>query len=202
LLPRKVENPKPGGLVGDPRAPVPPVEFPNFTTFVSVSSNHNSPAGHWQQWLAECGEVFFLYARQQTRCEADAKDVFQDALTESWQKTGGKVPARAMVLATIRRRAMDLGRSLDRRARREQRAVAETDDWFAPDFAESDTRSHLALAIRGLPQNLREVLVLRMWGELTFPAIARLTGVPPATATSRYRYAIERLRECLTELQP
>ena len=41
-----------------------------------------------------------------------------------------------------------------------------------------------------------------MWVDLTFPAIARLTGVPLATATSRYRYAIERLRECLTELKP
>jgi RNA polymerase sigma-70 factor (ECF subfamily) len=68
--------------------------------------------------------------------------------------------------------------------------VAKTDDWFAPDFAAADTRNHLSLAIRELPENLREVLVLRMWGDLTFPAIARLTGVPLATATSRYRYAI------------
>ena len=169
---------------------------------MSVSSNHSTAAGHWQQWLADSGEAFFLYARQQTRCEADAKDVFQDALTESWRKTGGNIPDRAMVLATIRRRAMDLGRSLDRRARREQRTLEETDDWFLPDFAAADTRSHLAHAIRELPENLREVLVLRMWGDLSFPDIARLTGAPIATATSRYRYAIERLRDCLTELMP
>jgi RNA polymerase sigma-70 factor (ECF subfamily) len=169
---------------------------------VFFRSNQSTAETRWQQWLAECGEVFLLYARQQTRCEADAKDVFQDALTESWQKTGGAVPERAMVLATIRRRAIDLGRSLDRRARREQRVLAETADWFVPDHAEADTRSYLSRAIRELPDNLREVLVLRMWGDLTFPAIARLTGVPLATATSRYRYAIERLRECLTELKP
>jgi len=169
---------------------------------VSVSSNPSTAACHWQQWLAECGEVFFLYARQLTRCEADAKDVFQDALTESWRKSGGEVPERPVVLATIRRRAVDLGRSLDRRTRREQRAVEESDEWFVPDFAAADTRNHLSQAIRQLPENLREVLVLRMWGDLTFPAIARLTGVPLATATSRYRYAIERLRECLTELKP
>lgn len=178
------------------------LEFSNSNSFVSVPSDQTSAASRWQQWLAEAGEAFFLYARQQTRCESDAKDVFQDALTESWQKTGGEVPERGMVLATIRRRAIDLGRSLDRRTRREQRAAAETDDWFAPDFAAADTRSHLSQAIRELPENLREVLVLRMWNDLTFPAIARLTGVPLATATSRYRYAIERLRDCLTELKP
>lgn len=181
---------------------LPFTESSNPSFLVSFFSNHSTTADRWQQWLAECGEVFFLYARQQTRCEADAKDVFQDALTESWQKTGGAVPERAMVLATIRRRAVDLGRSLDRRTRREQRAVEETDEWFVPDFAAADTSSHLSQAVRELPEHLREVLVLRMWGDLSFPAIARLTGAPLATATSRYRYAIERLRDCLTELKP
>jgi RNA polymerase sigma-70 factor (ECF subfamily) len=169
---------------------------------VSTSSNHSDASSRWQQWLADSGEAFFLYARQQTRCDADAKDVFQEALTESWQKSGGELPERPTVLATIRRRAMDLGRSLDRRSKREQRSLETSEDWFAPDFTATDTRCHLSRAIRELPQNLREVLVLRMWGDLGFPAIARLTGVPLATATSRYRYAIERLRECLTELKP
>jgi DNA-directed RNA polymerase specialized sigma24 family protein len=57
-------------------------------------------------------------------------------------------------------------------------------------------------AIGGLPDALREVLILRIWGDLSFPAIASLTNVPLATATSRYRYALERLRGVLTELKP
>jgi RNA polymerase sigma-70 factor (ECF subfamily) len=123
-------------------------------------------------------------------------------LTEAWRKAGGRIPDKALVLATIRRRAIDLGRSLDRRTRREQAVIEDRPDWFAPDFTEGDTRDHLVAAVQALPEALREVLILKNWGDLTFPAIARMTGVPVATATSRYRYALERLRGTLTEVRP
>ena len=166
------------------------------------TSTPGRSATRWQRWLDEHGERFFLYARQQTRSESDAKDVFQDALTEAWHKASGNVPDRALVIATIRRRAIDLGRSTDRRSRREEAFADEVPAWFESDFSAGDTGEYLATAIRELPDPLREVLVLRIWEEMSFPAIARLTGVPTATATSRYRYALDRLRGCLTELQP
>lgn len=40
----------------------------------------------WQRWIDEHAEVCFLYARQQTRCEADAQDVLQEAFVETWSK--------------------------------------------------------------------------------------------------------------------
>ena len=146
--------------------------------------------------------MFFLYARQQTRCEADAKDVLQDSLIESWRKSGDHLPEKAMVFATIRRRAIDLGRSIDRRQRREQDVAHDHCTWFVPDFADADTHEHMTRVIASLPPDLREVLILRIWGDMTFPAIAQMTEIPVATATSRYRYAIARLRENLTEWQP
>ena len=156
----------------------------------------------WQEWVDQHAEIFFLYARQQTRSEADAKDVLQDSLTEAWTKAAGGIPDKAMVFATIRRRAVDLGRSIDRRQKREQSVVRDQSEWFLPDYSASDTRRWLAAAVMELPADFREVLILRIWGDLSFPAIAQLTNVPCATSTSRYRYAIERLREHLAELQP
>jgi RNA polymerase sigma-70 factor (ECF subfamily) len=158
--------------------------------------------GRWQRWLDANGERFLLFARQQTRTEADAQDVLQDALTESWRKSAGRVPDRALVIATIRRRAMDLGRSLDRRSRREQDFCGERPAWFVEDFSAGDTGAHLAQAIERLSEPLREVLILRIWEDLSFPAIARLTDVPTSTASSRYQYALSQLRECMTELKP
>ena len=146
--------------------------------------------------------MFFLYSRQQTRSEADAKDGFQDALVEAWQKTDRRIPDKALVFATIRRRAIDLGRSTDRRSKREQLVAADLDNWFVSDFAKEDTRRFLKNALGELPDLQREVLILRVWGDLSFPAIANLTNVTVATATSRYRYALERLRDSLAELKP
>src|SRR6516225_1830685 len=83
----------------------------------------------WRRWLDDHAPKFLLYARQQTRCEADAQDVVQEALMEAVQRTPS--PAPAFVFATIRRRAIDLGRSQTRRTGREL-ATAEGADtcWF------------------------------------------------------------------------
>lgn len=156
----------------------------------------------WQEWLGTHGELFLLYARQQTRSEDDARDIFQDALFEAWRKSPGRMPDKALVLATIRRRAIDLGRRTDCRASRERRAGDGMEHWFTIDFSRNDTHRQLNRAIAELPENLREVLVLRIWADLSFPDIARLTRVPVPTATSRYRYALERLRSTTAELQP
>lgn len=159
---------------------------------------------NWAAWIDENGKAFFLYARQQCRSESDAKDVLQDALTETWNKTSKGLPNRSLVFATIRRRAIDFGRSTDRRAIREFKYNGKGENWFLPDYSVSDVRHQLASAIETLPDTLREVLILKIWGDLTFPAISQLIGIPTATATSRYRYALERLREntILTELKP
>ena len=169
---------------------------------MSLLSLCSTESSRWKEWLEAQGEVFFLYSRQQTRSDADAKDVFQEALVEAWQKTGDAIPDKALVFATIRRRAIDLGRSLDRRLKREQNVAADREGWFVIDYAEGDTRRYLRDALAVLPDPQREVLILRIWGDLSFPAIANLTDVTVATATSRYRYALEHLRGSLTELKP
>ena len=166
-----------------------------------MQSSFSSQPSAWHQWWQAEGSVFFLYARQQTRCEADAKDVLQDSLIEAWRKSGDALPDKAIVFATIRRRAIDLGRSTDRRSRRENDVAMDRAKWFMPDFSDFDTHQRISEAIASLSTDVREVLVLRIWGDLTFPAIAQLMETPVATATSRYRYALEQLRETLTELK-
>ena len=158
----------------------------------------------WTAWIEENGESFFLYARSQCRSDADAKDVLQEALTETWGRSGSKLPDRALVFATIRRRAIDAARSMDRRKIREVDFSSLGTDFFCPDFSASDVRHQLASAVEALPDSLQEVVVLRIWGGLTFSEIAKLMNLPLPTATSRYRYALERLREStvLTELKP
>jgi RNA polymerase sigma-70 factor (ECF subfamily) len=53
-------------------------------------------------------------------------------------------------------------------------------------------------AMARLPEAQREVLVLKIWGELTFDEIARELDIPLNTAASRYRYALAALRQELT----
>jgi DNA-directed RNA polymerase specialized sigma24 family protein len=98
-------------------------QTPFAFTFVAIPDDTDSAL--WQDWLDQHGEVFLLFARQQTRCEADARDVFQEALIDAWRRSGSRPPDRALVFAQIRRRAIDLARSIDRRVRREQTTLRE-----------------------------------------------------------------------------
>ncbi len=66
---------------------------------------------------------------------------------------------------------------------------------------EPEFDADLAQAVKTLPPHLREVLVLKIWGELTFRQIAETLDLPPATAASRYRYALEHLRTALKEVR-
>ena len=58
----------------------------------------------------------------------------------------------------------------------------------------------LDTALRALPQEQREVIVLRVWGQMTFEEAAAALEIPANTAASRYRYALAKLREQLKPL--
>ena len=159
--------------------------------------DHQPPSEPWRTWLAAGARRFLLFARDQTRCEADAHDVLQEALVESWRRHGDGPPPEALVFATIRRRAIDLARREQRRERRELAAP----QWFATPPEEPGLDAELERAVKALPPHLREVVVLKTWSALTFQQIAETLGVPLNTAASRYRYALEHLREALKELR-
>jgi RNA polymerase sigma-70 factor (ECF subfamily) len=55
----------------------------------------------------------------------------------------------------------------------------------------------LHAALFTLSEEQREVVVLRIWSGMTLEEVAALTGVPLNTAASRFRYALEKLRELL-----
>ncbi|MEY3392581.1 MAG: polymerase sigma factor SigW [Verrucomicrobiota bacterium] len=153
----------------------------------------------WRAWFAEHGARLRLIARQWTRSEADADDVLQEAFVRFW-KHQRHLPGNpnALVVTSIRRAALDLLRRADRRAAREKIVGEEADTvaWFEP---EADPRlAALAASLQRLPDEQREVVVLKAWGDLTFEEIGDQLSISPNTAASRWRYAMEALRRHLT----
>jgi RNA polymerase sigma-70 factor (ECF subfamily) len=60
-------------------------------------------------------------------------------------------------------------------------------------------REGIQRAIDGLPEDQKEVFLLRQMGGVPFAEIARITGTPENTAKSRMRYALERLQKELRD---
>ncbi len=70
--------------------------------------------------------------------------------------------------------------------------------------AESDSlnlelQTRIRAAIDGLPEEQREIFLLRESADLQFNEIARIVGCPENTVKSRMRYALEKLREALAD---
>ena len=162
---------------------------------IQIKQDEGHPDREWNRFLDSQGDALFLFARQLTRTESDAKDLTQQVLVEAWKISHGEVPDKALVFSMLRRRAIDMGRSKDRRVQREIDFSDNHEQWFLPNFENRDAAAKLDEALKILPDTLREVVTLRIWGDLSFPEIANTTGVTVATATSRFRYGVERLRK-------
>ncbi len=67
-----------------------------------------------------------------------------------------------------------------------------------PEASESAARGEeiakLREAIEELPAEQREVVMMRLHGEMRFAQIAKVQGAPAGTVRARYRYGLEKLR--------
>ena len=169
----------------------------------SRESNHEH--GTWKDWIEAHGPRLLLCARQWTRSLADAEDVLQEAFVRYW-KHQRHLPGdpQALLVTSIRRAALDLARREDRRTARELRSDGALEDrgtFFEKLPGEGDERrQEIEAALLRLPEEQREVLVLKIWRECTFEQVGETLGIPPNTAASRYRYALNALRKQLEPL--
>ncbi len=152
---------------------------------------------NWKSCFSEVAPGLLLFARQWVHSAADAEDIVQEVFIKFWRRNH-KIENRALLYAAVRSIALDFIRRDSRRARREASAVGEIDEFIEPQFEfEDDTQRALAEAINFLPCEQREVLVMKIWNELTFAEIAGALGISQNTAASRYRYALAALRNAL-----
>ena len=149
----------------------------------------------WKVCFAELGPGLVLFARQFVRQLPDAEDIVQDAFVRFWRKQHS-VNDRGLLYATVRTTALDLLRRDARRARREATASADMEQITEPHFDFDDgSQRALAAAVDLLPVEQREVLVMKIWNELTFAEIASALSISQNTAASRYRYALASLKK-------
>ena len=86
--------------------------------------------------------------------------------------------------------------SLNRRRDRSREApLTDEGSWLEGPPGIGESALALQSALQTLPDEQREIVVLKIWGGLTFDEAATLAGVSANTAASRYRYALTKLRE-------
>lgn len=160
-----------------------------------------SPAAAWKQWLAENGPRLLLFARGWSQNREDAEDLVQEAILKMWHHQADKghtPPDLPLVFSTIRFCGLNHHRSEKRRRKREESIIYLNDFqdvWLDPVLEEDEEAVILRNSVQNLSRKLREVLIMKFWGGLTFQQIAETLAISPNTAASRYRYAMEQLAQ-------
>lgn len=142
------------------------------------------------------GGALTLYARLWCRAP-------DDAVQETWiqliQQDSPPEKLLPWLYTTVRNRAMNLARGESRRAQHQSHSARLRDRWFLPDETFNDI-DYEALIAR-LPLVDREIVVARIWGELSFAEIAELVELSLSSVHRRYHGALETLQRILNETE-
>jgi RNA polymerase sigma-70 factor (ECF subfamily) len=133
-----------------------------------------------------------LFARQWAD---SADDLVHDAFVRLAQQSPPPDQPLPWLYRVIRNQALANQRGANRRRRRETRSGG-SEIWFAGVDEQLDAQE-ATLLLAKLALDLREVIVARLWGGLTFAEVAELVGCSLATAQRRYQAGLTELRERL-----
>ncbi len=148
--------------------------------------------------------TLILFARQWLE-RAAAEDVVQDVFVSLMAQH--RLPPdnfKAWLFKAVRNAAISHARSASRRINRETRRVAQQREWFESWPEDLIDASAAQLALESLAPEQREVIVMRIWAQMTLAEIAQVTGEAMSTLFSRYRAGlceIKRIMESSCQLK-
>ena len=153
----------------------------------------------------EHAQALFAFLLNLTRSEADTRDLLQEIfvkIARDEKLLAGVREERAFLIRLAHNAAIDLMRRRGTRERTKENFAAEIISPFAPtsDPDENVFREELSAALGELPEEQRAVAHQKLWSGLTFEEIATALEIPPNTAASRYRYALDKMRDRLRPL--
>lgn len=137
------------------------------------------------------------YCLWHTVSRQDAEDAAQETLIKTFrhiQRSGDCSHFRSFIYQVARNTCIDLTRKQTGRF-----VSLDAFDWEIPSLSYEDHPDNedepLVRYTASLPEELREVILLRFGQDLTLREIARITDVPLRTAQSRLNRALKKLRK-------
>ncbi len=129
------------------------------------------------------------------------EDVVHDVFVSFARQSGRFKPSGSLkgyLAISVANRARDCNRRLHFQARTDEDAMkTHPTDGPAQQAVRRELQSLVTAAVEALPEDQREVIVLRLQCGLRFRDIARARGVALPTIQSRYRYGLAKLRSAL-----
>jgi RNA polymerase sigma factor (sigma-70 family) len=140
------------------------------------------------------GSALLLFAVAITGERSRAQDVVHHVFLNLIEKGSlcRAADKKAYLFASVRNAALNEGKLRERTVPLDRDSA-----WFDPPDRDYMGEQNLRSALGALPDDQREVIVLHIWGELTFSQISELLSISSNTVASRYRYALAKLRDSI-----
>jgi RNA polymerase sigma-70 factor (ECF subfamily) len=137
-----------------------------------------------------------LFARQWLS-RAAAEDVVQDAFVSLMAQRHPPDNLKAWLFTAVRNAAISCARSQSRRLTRETQEALRRGNWFESRPEDLIDASAAQVALDALPPEQREVIVMRIWAQMTLAEITQVTGQPTSTLFSRYRAGLSEIKRIM-----
>ena len=144
-------------------------------------------------WFDAYAARLVLYARQWL-APGEAEDAVQEAFVSLLGQRRSPDNVRAWLFTAVRNASVSSLRAHLRRRRRERVRAVEKDAWFEPRPDELIDARAAQEALTVMPDDQREIVTLRIWGQMTLREISDVVDTSPATALRRYRQGLATLR--------
>jgi RNA polymerase sigma-70 factor (ECF subfamily) len=154
---------------------------------------HNENHAAVIRLLDENIRALTLFARQWDTINrgTNAEDIVQEAFLRLLQESTFPKSPKAWLYRVVRNLSIDLSRR--------KKEIPQDDlnnHWFDP-CQNNDLSGDLTEALQQLPQEIREIIVAKIWGNFKFREIAELTDRPISSVSHDYQQGIAQLRKRL-----
>lgn len=155
-------------------------------------SRRKLQAEELQSLYQQHGPGLLLYACSLLGRKHAAEDVLQQVFMKLLEQNTIPEEPKPYLFRAVHNVALNLIRTESK-----QVELADIEPWFEAPDQDHTARVALTTELMRIPQEQRQVLVLHLWGGLSFEEIASMLAISANTAASRYRYALEKLRAAM-----
>lgn len=146
-----------------------------------------------ERLYAQLGPGLVTYACSIVGDRASAEDVLHQVFLKLLERSVlAPDDPRTYLYRAVRNAALNAQRSRSRHVELDSQPA-----WFEASSGSTGEGLALELALKELPGEQREVIMLRIWGGMTLEESAAVLDIPANTAASRYRYGLAKLRHRL-----
>ena len=147
------------------------------------------------QWYDLCSSELLLYARNILKGPA-AEDIVHDVFIKLMAQSTQPDNVRAWLFTAVRNACITRLRKLKRRRKLREKLFTEK-PWFVPNENENFDSAEIQNALEQLDDQQREIIILRIWGQMTLKEIAKLIGCSTTTIYVRFEQGIRIMQKIL-----